>query len=1826
MKTINKIIAGILIVTFGFSNIAFAAEPDSFKLSPPSSFSNMQGEEFRESAQIMLGILSALKPLKAFDADSLRSLGHVSFAEKTVFTQNRVAGTILFNELEEFAVKSKDSVMVERGSFLVKTLIMEKVYYGLITPKSESPGYDVSVVPERLVNQALESGFVKFAHSSVNKDDKAAIDNYIEHETSPEGGESVDEWIRARMLAGRYVVRTESPGMNLLYVNARKVIHGGVLNYEPMMRRISDLLSEVGVADDNRYSIISAVSSRSLVFIPYEDENELPAVTIDGNKMRVTAHTSPYAVYIFMPKALHEQVILKDLWSEEVREYIEAKLIHEIGAMCGLEPMVFDGEVRNLLDSIVTTRRYWDGPFYPTDELKDLKPVDLFDLSLRRDYAAGRIGKVKTAFMRAMSLLIVGVISVFPACTKPADDAPAQRVPTAKVESKPAVEPTAAEAIRELQILDDLVGVNRKFLEDSKKAREEGLRERQNVLTLPDVSGVHSVSGTGLNKVASPMSDATVAECMKHASALIDSRQYEEAIAELTAVINSGSSNPYAYGNRGIAYLKSGQYDSAIKDFNKAIELNPEDAIAYSNLGGSYLQLKDYSRSVAYCEKALELKPNHANSYMIRGTAYLRLGQFDKASADFDKALEFDPNLKESVELSKEEIRKAQETLQDTESSKTEPNSIAEKAVTGNNGRPVPVDYKKRGIEYVGSGQYDLAITELTKAIELDPRDPGAYSNRGAAYVELGEPDKAILDLTKAIELDAKDVGAYTYRGLAYGMVNQPDNAIADYNMAIELGSKDALVYSNRGVEYLRLNQYSKALMDLTKAIELDPNFAPSYVNRGILNMGSGQYYDAIADFTKAIELDPKDAPRAYSNRGEIYRRLGQEYSAISDFNRSIELDPKYGTPYYNRGLTYFSLRQYDKAEEDLDRALVLKPDLREKIDALKKEIRQKNVSPVGPSSSIAPSTTLPGAMPALIMQTVMGAAETPAVKETSGAKSAAVANDTALAKEIEQLIPQLGDPKLEINMAAQQRLEDIGDPAVEPLIRALADKNSQIHYRAQTALVRINTSLALERLTAALNSKNEEVVKTVSWILGQKKDSRAIDSLIKKLGDENFSIRDAASKALAVIGEPAVLPLIVSLGSYNKDVRGSAAMAFWYIKDPRATESLVKMLGDESDDVRNYAARALMNIGKPAIESLLKALRSEDVIIRRYAAKAIAINDPRVIDPLIEALYDNDALVVQNAVISLGIVGDERAIEPLSKASANRVVVERAIKDIKSRLKPASPVGPSSSVAPSMMPGTIPVFLMQAIMGATEVEGDAGQGAAGATGTEEPSAADIEKTVAGLLEKIKGLSNDDPNSTHIYQNVIDSFVRLGKSAVPVLVKAFNNENENVRICAVRTLGIMKAEEAKEPLTRLLSHGDMVMRVTAAMALAKFGGSDVLESISVLLEDKDDTVRLTAALLLGINGDGRGADILISALGDAKEGMLTSIIQTLGRLKEKRALEPLKRMLPGAGLELRNLLIETISNIEGTGRAPKDEDGTKKPGTTKPSERGRGRIVLGSGTVTNNGIEVAEVLWMAGNGLVSNAEARAKLDKLIPAGGFTRQERDSAIDALLGHATSFMLLGMASKTSPAHTQPSADDINEIAAKIQGLDIEVYLPATHLIKNSTGQFRRTMEAVFGDRLTVYQDVQDLPRLIKNPGKAIVMTVDLKESDVAILEKAKQAFEGARFMNFEAMKDMEKMSDQEYHNYIAEILGMLLVARTITVEEARDKSSRSYRMLAHLLEEYLQNDAEMDNYITTLVDGSIDPIAKMRYIIKAILKAMPISVYKAMQPAVEILWSA
>lgn len=133
--------------------------------------------------------------------------------------------------------------------------------------------------------------------------------------------------------------------------------------------------------------------------------------------------------------------------------------------------------------------------------------------------------------------------------------------------------------------------------------------------------------------------------------------------------------------------------------------------------------------------------------------------------------------------------------------------------------------YNKRGIDFFNKREYDKAIADYNRAIELNPRYYQAYYNRGIAYRNQGEYDKAIADYTKAIDLSPNYSDAYNNRGVAYYYKSEYDNAIADYNKVIQLNPNDADAYNNRGVAYENKGDYDRAIADYRKALQLNPEY-----------------------------------------------------------------------------------------------------------------------------------------------------------------------------------------------------------------------------------------------------------------------------------------------------------------------------------------------------------------------------------------------------------------------------------------------------------------------------------------------------------------------------------------------------------------------------------------------------------------------------------------------------------------------------------------------------------------------------------------------------------------------------------------------------------------------------------------------------------------------------------------------------------------------------------------------------------------------------------------------------------------------------------------
>jgi tetratricopeptide (TPR) repeat protein/serine/threonine protein kinase len=86
-----------------------------------------------------------------------------------------------------------------------------------------------------------------------------------------------------------------------------------------------------------------------------------------------------------------------------------------------------------------------------------------------------------------------------------------------------------------------------------------------------------------------------------------------------------------------------------------------------------------------------------------------------------------------------------------------------------------------------------------------------------------------------------------------------------------------------------------------------------------------GALTEAIAQWSKVVEMDPKDY-RNWNHRAVTYYDLRQYDKALADLNKAIEQDPKQEIVWCNRGYILGELHHYDEGIADLSKAIELNP------------------------------------------------------------------------------------------------------------------------------------------------------------------------------------------------------------------------------------------------------------------------------------------------------------------------------------------------------------------------------------------------------------------------------------------------------------------------------------------------------------------------------------------------------------------------------------------------------------------------------------------------------------------------------------------------------------------------------------------------------------------------------------------------------------------------------------------------------------------------------------------------------------------------------------
>lgn len=159
------------------------------------------------------------------------------------------------------------------------------------------------------------------------------------------------------------------------------------------------------------------------------------------------------------------------------------------------------------------------------------------------------------------------------------------------------------------------------------------------------------------------------------------------------------------------------------------------------------------------------------------------------------------------------------------------------------------------GIINAQSKKFEIAITYITRAININSKNASSYYNRGLALQELGKIEEALLDFKEALSLNPKYTNAHNSEGNAYLDMKEIDSAIASYKSAIALDPSYADAWNNLGNAYSYSKNLEEALICYEKAISIYPDFADAWVNSASAWYELKEIENAVHNYQKAVNM-----------------------------------------------------------------------------------------------------------------------------------------------------------------------------------------------------------------------------------------------------------------------------------------------------------------------------------------------------------------------------------------------------------------------------------------------------------------------------------------------------------------------------------------------------------------------------------------------------------------------------------------------------------------------------------------------------------------------------------------------------------------------------------------------------------------------------------------------------------------------------------------------------------------------------------------------------------------------------------------------------------
>ncbi len=195
------------------------------------------------------------------------------------------------------------------------------------------------------------------------------------------------------------------------------------------------------------------------------------------------------------------------------------------------------------------------------------------------------------------------------------------------------------------------------------------------------------------------------------------------------------------------------------------------------------------------------------------------------------------------------------------------------------------------------TSQHNVAINNLKKQLEINPKNARTHYLMGTIYNDKGNIESAVTRFKTCLEIDpdfhpARETLLQVYQKVG---LSQPAVDLLEETLKQLPSSND---YNTIGVMYYRNGETDQSIAAFRKSLEMNPydpiprhNLYQIFREQGIKALSAKAYEKAALYFGEALQFKPDDA-LLYRLMGDSYARDGDFKNAIVQYRQAIEFDP----------------------------------------------------------------------------------------------------------------------------------------------------------------------------------------------------------------------------------------------------------------------------------------------------------------------------------------------------------------------------------------------------------------------------------------------------------------------------------------------------------------------------------------------------------------------------------------------------------------------------------------------------------------------------------------------------------------------------------------------------------------------------------------------------------------------------------------------------------------------------------------------------------------------------------------------------------------------